>query len=493
MNPICSFEEFSESICGCFMVALIDVTGNPNIRNDADIKVIWRYVFNFSLVSKTVYQRVNHGTSCQIFLTHLSKKYEKSPEFFAVKFHGEVYRKWLWNTILRHEYQNYGAVLIKIEEILKQLIPSLENTLRHHEVKIETCFDHSSKLKDGLMLTTHPLNPFYLLTPVGGFSISSKKELKHADWVGFANQLIHCFSAEFVCLNVDHDKNPMTKIFEIKIDRKINILPLDDLNKKQGVSHLIYRNASDSFYQINKIGLLNLKKCVFLQDTQNSFESLVKEQMSEMVIAYEKGEDPLVLRVNQTLNQIDEEKESIFQSFDELLHFINHQVIKLEQEGDLTLRDDHFANFFQSVLFKSRMYSKLDCCWNISVYQIQIAFGEGKNPHVILSLVNKDCKNRSDSMKLMDEIQEMFSLLFKNWVRSDLESSKEMLHTESEEDYYLFTKSEDVVVPYYLMPGYISLLGLSLDVKFHYVNGHPYLWIRKTTFEMVFKKMKIMF
>jgi hypothetical protein len=503
-------------------------TGSEGIVNKADIPVVMRYARSLICTSKKMAAQMNHPDVTRLFLNSLSKKYDQSSEHFAVLFNTIGARTQLWDYIQENgDDKAYQA----IQEIYK-LASDVLKEAKSAGLLFECSQDNQSRpnpfysqTKQGLILYID-WAPTHLATPFGKIEIYEGAISSHHCPLSVAELFIRRLNAVFERMACVHnlDGRDSGEFFEITASsgpdtiRKISSQEKKRISKKEaeskkGTQNLIVNSLSRNF-GIYKIREVKGKKIpdVIWPDSEKSMRSYeLINAIWKMLKANRLGQDPIAKKIKQrkvakvVAESID--IKALFNNISEVSQWGIELITKLEQQPIvpyktnnaiklLVLERYHDAQVIESLNSAANQFLDKNSRWPI--------YAVGSiNHHPFLNeghgiMLQKHKKTTScDLNNLKRAYDSVIKSIGQNWVTSKLKDHPTICHTQSEEDYVLFVKKENILEQEALFIKRVApLLGLSQFISCYDIwknkdSQDIYLWIRKDHLEKTLAALNI--
>jgi len=527
MSPI---EKLPNEVIGKILVNLVQISGSKGIANKADIPFIMKSMRSLACTNTRFYTDLNEPQVVKVFVEALADRYKESPQHFAAELNTSGAREYIWKYIHEKKYdQDYES----IQEV-HELAASTSKIAKDAGIYFEYTEGREgwpdpnpfySQTKQGFYLSIDSA-PSELFTPFGKVMIFGGGSSQGYATYSVSEFFIKNLDARFECLTGGGFGSNGGELYEIETSTsnairdltEQEIRPLEEvkLNEKKGTSNLINHTLCGrcSIYKIQKIGDRDLPEPQ-MQSRDSMLSYGLVNLMWELLEKKRKGEDPLakVVKAKKTKTEIIPSQFSCLSSvaswvIDAVRNLDSQPVLKgITFSGCgskvLVLKDYSEARFLELInSAASRFLSKEDI-WQMSAFgcgnhRININekdIGEG------IQLFLSEKKNYCSVEDLEKAYKNVFKELRINWQPARLEDYPDILHTESEEEYFLFVKQKNLKFSQEdaLMRILARNIGLSNFIKCNdgFKGDSPkdskpiYMWIGKDKIDKVVEALEL--
>ena len=529
-DKISIFESLPELVIGTILDQLNKITGSKGFINEADIPVIKRYANSLVCTSKTMAAKATHPEATYLFLESLSAKYGKPPEEFAAILNTVGCRRWLWNYIkVIGDDKNY-QVIQDIYELASDVLKEAKNAGIH--------FDYS----EGRKGWPSP-NPFYyqtkqgfvlkldwapnaISTPFGEIKIYGGGSSSCFAPLSVAEIFIKRLNGVFEYLSLPRDSyRYQGEMYEIhssetdtirKIDKnEIKKLNEDQLANKKGTQNLIVNTMCGNLASYN-IREVKGKKVpdVIWHDSEKSKRSYeLINRIWKMLEDNREGKDPIAIKIKdkEVIKPSKKRERTLFKNISEVSTWAIELVEKLERQpifkGEtwldvptkLLVFEDGNEQLVERLNFAAKEFLGKNNGWHINTF----GYGNnnrslnGKNLGLGIELWIYEGFESCDVNTLKGAYDLVLKSIGQNWVRSELKDYPAILHTQSEEDYILFVKKDNLVpMEDMLMSCLANPLGLTKSIHCYSdwigkASSSIYLWIKKDCLDKALAALNI--
>lgn len=516
--PLSELEKLPKEIIGHILQQLIEITGNKGNLYKADIPVTMKYAKNLFCTSKKMLSYSKDSIVTSLFLDSLSKKYDETLEYLAVKFDTIGARQWLWEYIKKNgDYEAYQV----IQEIRKMAFEILKES---KELGIEfNAFEVEKNLysnpnhhqtKRGFVLYNRYW-PERMTTPFGEIMLFNIGNYSGMAAPSISEIFIKRLNATFERVYC-HDYERIYEIISPQESDKIRKISKEEmrqidkrnLESKYGTQNLIY--SSCSIYKIRQVGDKVLPDVTLYDSEEHQRNYLVINKIWKMLKTDHLGNDPIAKKIKE--KKVIEPSLSLFKNISEIIPWAIESLKQLVQGSPffntlgssdtstvLIVENDHAAITIELLNKAAQEISKENIEWNVRCVRSVSCYDIDKDQkdterRLGLTLDKLDNYKPFDLDTLVKTYDSVLKKVGCNWVKSKLGDNPNIFYTRSEEEHILFIKKEEFIPQEDdFLNALANLLGLSKfmvadsDWKNATNNGPMprYLWIRKDMLELV--------
>jgi hypothetical protein len=531
-NRTLSFiETLSREQVGTVLGQLVKITGTEGIINDADTPVILRNIRNLACTSKTMYNAVNDPIVVEIFLTFLAEKQQKTAVHFAAAFDTLGTRRWLWSYIRQNNYEKTYRVI--------QDIYALATIIKEESLSAGPHFDLGERstqpdaltyrTETGFVLLHQHKKPLHIVTPFGKLPLY--KQVDACYELSLLELFIKRLDATFAGISYKAANAPPDP-------GEYHVVTISDLN-----DHCI-RNIADDAGEIrtraqltDQVGTQNLitsshggtKSVYTIRKVEDRLTPEVtfppKESRPDLVLlsvvwkmleTVRLGGDPVNQKTIQRIPWFSAPPEALRTLSDiseGAIDLVRQLALQPSRLGCkiLPLQDYKTARSFELLNNAAKQFLNSSEHLHIDAVSRNLVLKE-KNPfYLLLSLVGLDWRTQPcDLETLKIGYDHALSQIGLHWRRSHLKDYPNVQFMQSEEEYILFVKNEDlgreigfIETEDKFIQSIANALGISryLEVDSSWAKEpheslppQPltmYLWIKKNQFDLVSRLLNL--
>lgn len=530
MSHKITFEMLPAPIIGHILDQLNQVTGSKGIVNMADLPVIMRYASNLACTSKKIAAMVSSLTATRTFLKSLSDKYGESREELAALLNTVGTRKWLWNYIKENGDSKTYQVIQDIYDVAFDLVTEakqagLEFDCSDERQACPSPNPYYYQTQQGFVLYNEYSTPERIATPLGEISIYNLFEGNDSLSVTevFIRRLNAVFET-FVCEQYPLEMQDEETIYEIEASsdtfREVSKegmkkITAEELKSKKGTQNLIvcFRGDSSIAYKIRNVKKNELPDVIDYKAGKFMRSYTLITRIWEMLEAHRLGKDPIQkkMELKEIAVQSEDVRKHLFNNISEVVPWAIELVDRLQQQP--LFPEENFTNGQTKLLVfnhyrdaraieilngASKKFLDKGTEWRIDSFGYNFRRSlNGKNLGFGIELLIQEKHTPCNIKTLKTAYDLVIKSVSQNWVQSELKDFPTISKKESEEDYILLTKKENVMCKGDGLIMYLAdLLGLSHSITCgnewddDYSSG-VYLWIRKDSLEKTLKVLNI--